>query len=432
MRLAHKQQGEAMSRIINPLLLDASTTASALPRQSFARTAEVAKGPTFAQQLSAIQAPGATAAAPAAQATQTPAAVAPVSSADDSDPVSPSSSSRVDRSAAEVNQDVDDFGLKDFWDIINPLQHIPIVSTIYREMSGDTIKPVSRVAGDVLFGAATGSLLLSGILSVAGAAYEQQTGQEPVMQVADALFGIKKTNPDSTTMLADAGKTTDPAAASSGAAETTKLAAADTALLAPAPSPAPAPAPVQVASLDEVKTSEKTATPTATPVTTPPAKQPYGGVMDMATMHPNQPATAVASASASASPTHVQGMRIGNTIYTNPLMNNAARVTALRAAKAAPAASTDSTPAAAPPAATSSTPASSPASATAPLAALSIPGSTPTDSKTLGKMMQDSAMASSSGQTLPPNLVQDMMLMALDKYKTAGGLSPSEMSVGMP
>jgi hypothetical protein len=44
----------------------------------------------------------------------------------------------------------------DFLDVINPLQHIPIVSTIYREMTGDDISPGARVAGGALFGGPIG------------------------------------------------------------------------------------------------------------------------------------------------------------------------------------------------------------------------------------------------------------------------------------
>ena len=33
------------------------------------------------------------------------------------------------------------------------------------------------------------------------------------------------------------------------------------------------------------------------------------------------------------------------------------------------------------------------------------------------------ALAQQSGQTLPPELVQDMMIKALDKYKAAGAVS---------
>ncbi|MGB6086494.1 MAG: hypothetical protein WBF74_07845, partial [Parvibaculum sp.] len=32
-----------------------------------------------------------------------------------------------------------EFGFSDFLDVINPLQHIPIVSSIYRELTGDEL-----------------------------------------------------------------------------------------------------------------------------------------------------------------------------------------------------------------------------------------------------------------------------------------------------
>ncbi|NVK18672.1 MAG: hypothetical protein HWE30_08260 [Methylocystaceae bacterium] len=44
----------------------------------------------------------------------------------------------------------------DFVDMINPLQHIPVVSTAYREMTGDEIDPGSRLAGGTLYGGPLG------------------------------------------------------------------------------------------------------------------------------------------------------------------------------------------------------------------------------------------------------------------------------------
>ena len=41
----------------------------------------------------------------------------------------------------------DGFTFFDFLDIINPLQHIPVISTIYRSLTGDKIDPGSRIAG---------------------------------------------------------------------------------------------------------------------------------------------------------------------------------------------------------------------------------------------------------------------------------------------
>ncbi len=53
----------------------------------------------------------------------------------------------------------DGFTFLDFIDIINPLQHIPIVSTLYRNMTGDTIDPGSRLGGGALFGGPIGAVV---------------------------------------------------------------------------------------------------------------------------------------------------------------------------------------------------------------------------------------------------------------------------------
>jgi hypothetical protein len=45
-----------------------------------------------------------------------------------------------------------DFGFGDLVDIINPLQHLPIVATIYRNLSGDRIGALPRVVGGALWG----------------------------------------------------------------------------------------------------------------------------------------------------------------------------------------------------------------------------------------------------------------------------------------
>ncbi len=53
----------------------------------------------------------------------------------------------------------DGFNFLDILDIINPLHHIPFVSTLYRTLTGDTIAPVSRVAGGALFGGPIGAVV---------------------------------------------------------------------------------------------------------------------------------------------------------------------------------------------------------------------------------------------------------------------------------
>lgn len=51
----------------------------------------------------------------------------------------------------------DGISFLDFLDIINPLQHIPIVSNIYRTITGDVIDPVSKIAGSALYGGPIGA-----------------------------------------------------------------------------------------------------------------------------------------------------------------------------------------------------------------------------------------------------------------------------------
>ena len=49
-----------------------------------------------------------------------------------------------------------DFSFDDFLDIINPLQHLPVVSIIYRALTGDNIKPAMRILGDIGYGGPSG------------------------------------------------------------------------------------------------------------------------------------------------------------------------------------------------------------------------------------------------------------------------------------
>ncbi|TVR96382.1 MAG: hypothetical protein EA406_12130 [Rhodospirillales bacterium] len=46
----------------------------------------------------------------------------------------------------------------DVLDVVNPLQHIPVVSTIYRAVTGDSIAPASRLLGGALFGGVIGAI----------------------------------------------------------------------------------------------------------------------------------------------------------------------------------------------------------------------------------------------------------------------------------
>lgn len=76
------------------------------------------------------------------------------------------------------------FGFRDFLDIVNPLQHIPIVSTIYRQITGDEIKNTSRIAGGALFGGIAGAAL-----GAVNAMFVHKTGED-MGQIAMNTAGI--------------------------------------------------------------------------------------------------------------------------------------------------------------------------------------------------------------------------------------------------
>jgi len=57
-------------------------------------------------------------------------------------------------------------------DVVNPLQHLPVVGTIYRAITGEHIGAVERIAGDTLYGGLWGA-----VSSVADVAFEGITGK---------------------------------------------------------------------------------------------------------------------------------------------------------------------------------------------------------------------------------------------------------------
>ncbi|MFO7483487.1 hypothetical protein [Oceanibaculum nanhaiense] len=69
----------------------------------------------------------------------------------------------------------------DFLDLINPLQHIPIVSSIYRQLTGDTIRPEMQMAGAGLLGGPLG-LLAAGAHAVFEAENGRGVGEEVLAQ----------------------------------------------------------------------------------------------------------------------------------------------------------------------------------------------------------------------------------------------------------
>ncbi len=82
-----------------------------------------------------------------------------------------------------------DFSFFDFLDIINPLQHIPIISSAYRAITGDEIKAPARVLGGAIFGGPVGAAF-----GVANAISEDVNGGD-IGESVMAMVGGKKHPP---------------------------------------------------------------------------------------------------------------------------------------------------------------------------------------------------------------------------------------------
>lgn len=72
-----------------------------------------------------------------------------------------------------VWQSADGFSFGDLVDILNPLQHLPIVGMVYREITGDNIGAGAKLLGGTLFGGIPGF-----VTSMLDATVEKVTGQD--------------------------------------------------------------------------------------------------------------------------------------------------------------------------------------------------------------------------------------------------------------
>ncbi len=94
----------------------------------------------------------------------------------------------------------------DVLDTLNPLQHIPVVSQIYRHLTGDTISPAARVAGDTLYGGPVGL-----VAAVADSAIAAVSGKDVGEHVFASLFGDDKPTTVAGAATPDAATTAKPA-----------------------------------------------------------------------------------------------------------------------------------------------------------------------------------------------------------------------------
>jgi hypothetical protein len=80
-----------------------------------------------------------------------------------------------------------DFSFHNLLAIVNPLQHIPVIGTLYRAITGDTIGAPERIAGDTLYGGLWGA-----ISSIADTAFEAVTGKD----VGETILALFTGKPD--------------------------------------------------------------------------------------------------------------------------------------------------------------------------------------------------------------------------------------------
>lgn len=73
----------------------------------------------------------------------------------------------------------------DVVDMVNPLQHLPVIGTLYRKLSGDTISPISSIIGGALFGGPVGA-----VASTVNVIVKDRTGRD-VAENAFSMVGIE-------------------------------------------------------------------------------------------------------------------------------------------------------------------------------------------------------------------------------------------------
>ena len=81
----------------------------------------------------------------------------------------------------------------DIVDVINPLQHLPVVSAVYRWLTGDTISPAARMAGAALYGGPIGFAVAIANLAVDDAS-GSDLGDHAIALLFDGDSGAEPTD----------------------------------------------------------------------------------------------------------------------------------------------------------------------------------------------------------------------------------------------
>ena len=98
-------------------------------------------------------------------------------------------------SGAATGPQDEEFGFGDLIDMVNPLHHIPLVSSVYRTVTGDEIKPIGRIIGGGVFGGPVG--MANGLVNVIA---EEETGSDLAGNAYNIMMRGEKPNFKSQTM----------------------------------------------------------------------------------------------------------------------------------------------------------------------------------------------------------------------------------------
>jgi hypothetical protein len=267
---------------------------------------------------------------------------------------------------------------KDVWQTINPLQHIPIIGSIYRALTGDVPTPTARALGGMLYAGPVGAILAG----VAGAVTEI-AGGDPIEKSVARLNGTREAS--------------------------TEVAAATPPAETPAPVVAGSAAPVATSAAIAAVPAARVAAPGAPTALRPPAVE---------------PAKELAKAPVAAEPVDPYArfqpkrttVQHGNRIAQNLAALNMAALTAPPVAEAKTAAAPQPVqPSAAKPA---PTPTRALAGAPTPVVDKPVAAAPPLDQA----RNFATAGAEPTGQT--PQWFSQAVIGALDRYREAGGLRP--------
>jgi len=87
-------------------------------------------------------------------------------------------------SADEIATQEQEFRFGDLIDMVNPLHHLPVIGTIYRSLTGDTLEGPARIVGGMIYGGPVGMAS-----AIGNAILEEHTGRDLNDTVLAAVFG---------------------------------------------------------------------------------------------------------------------------------------------------------------------------------------------------------------------------------------------------